>query len=100
MAQKVPLMYLANDILQNSKRQGNEFVQEFWNVLPKAVKDIVSQGDDYGKSVVSRLVFLSIFLSFLIGAFLSLYDGQCLVSAQSHVLCLGSVVFDVRDEEI
>ncbi|KAF3535934.1 hypothetical protein F2Q69_00018639 [Brassica cretica] len=56
MAQKVPLLYLANDILQNSKRQGNEFVQEFWNVLPKAVKDIVSQGDDRGKGVVSRLV--------------------------------------------
>ncbi|CAN6847280.1 unnamed protein product, partial [Brassica oleracea] len=33
-----------------------EFVQEFWNVLPKAVKDIVSQGDDRGKGVVSRLV--------------------------------------------
>ncbi|KAJ4911836.1 ENTH/VHS family protein [Raphanus sativus] len=57
MAQKVPLLYLANDILQNSKRQGNEFVDEFWNVLPKAVKDIaVSQGDDRGKGVVSRLV--------------------------------------------
>ncbi|KAL0842859.1 hypothetical protein Bca101_016104 [Brassica carinata] len=56
MSQKVPLLYLANDILQNSKRQGNEFVQEFWNVLPKAVKDIVSQGDDRGKGVVSRLV--------------------------------------------
>uniref|UniRef100_A0A1J3GYC7 Regulation of nuclear pre-mRNA domain-containing protein 1A n=1 Tax=Noccaea caerulescens TaxID=107243 RepID=A0A1J3GYC7_NOCCA len=56
MTQKVPLMYLANDILQNSKRQGNEFVQAFWNVLPKAVKDIVAQGDDRGKGVVSRLV--------------------------------------------
>ncbi|CAA7034725.1 unnamed protein product [Microthlaspi erraticum] len=56
MVQKVPLMYLANDILQNSKRQGNEFVQEFWNVLPKAVKDMVSQEDDRGKRVVSRLV--------------------------------------------
>lgn len=62
MAQKVPLLYLANDILQNSKRQGNEFVQEFWNVLPKAVKDIVSQGDDRGKGVVSRLVRLSLSL--------------------------------------
>ncbi|KAL1225744.1 hypothetical protein V5N11_005393 [Cardamine amara subsp. amara] len=56
MAQKVPLLYLANDILQNSKRQGTEFVQEFWNVLPKAVKDIVSQGDDRDKGSVSRLV--------------------------------------------
>ncbi|CAA7027152.1 unnamed protein product [Microthlaspi erraticum] len=56
MTQKVPLMYLANDILQNSKRQGNEFVEAFWTVLPKAVKDIVAQGDDRGKGVVSRLV--------------------------------------------
>lgn len=63
MAQKVPLLYLANDILQNSKRQGNEFVDEFWNVLPKAVKDIaVSQGDDRGKGVVSRLVQNTLFL--------------------------------------
>ncbi|KAL1190982.1 hypothetical protein V5N11_021911 [Cardamine amara subsp. amara] len=56
MAQKVPLLYLANDILQNSKRQGNEFVQEFWKVLPGALKDLVSLGDDRGKGVVSRLV--------------------------------------------
>ncbi|KFK25301.1 hypothetical protein AALP_AA8G094700 [Arabis alpina] len=56
MAQKVPLLYLANDILQNSKRKGNEFLQEFWNVLPKAVKDIVTNGDDRGKGVVYRLV--------------------------------------------
>ncbi|CAD5331286.1 unnamed protein product [Arabidopsis thaliana] len=58
MDQKVPLLYLANDILQNSKRQGNEFVQEFWNVLPKALKDIVSQGDDNGKSAVARCLML------------------------------------------
>ncbi|XP_010519842.1 PREDICTED: regulation of nuclear pre-mRNA domain-containing protein 1B-like isoform X2 [Tarenaya hassleriana] len=56
MAQKVPLLYLANDILQNSKRQGNEFVSEFWKVLPGALKDIASKGDERGKGVVSRLV--------------------------------------------
>jgi len=59
IGQKVPLLYLANDILQNSKRQGNEFVQEFWKVLPGALKDIVSLGDDYGKGVVSRLVIIT-----------------------------------------
>ncbi|KAK9272170.1 hypothetical protein L1049_002541 [Liquidambar formosana] len=56
MAQKVPLLYLANDILQNSKRKGNEFVSEFWKVLPAALKDLVEKGDDQGKNVVSRLV--------------------------------------------
>lgn len=56
MAQKVPLLYLANDILQNSKRKGNEFVTEFWKVLPAALKDVYEKGDDHGKNVVSRLV--------------------------------------------
>lgn len=56
MAQKVPLLYLANDILQNSKRKGNEFVTEFWKVLPSALKQMVEKGDDRGTKVVSRLV--------------------------------------------
>lgn len=56
MTQKVPLLYLANDILQNSKRKGNEFVSEFWKVLPAALKEVVEKGDDRGKNVVSRLV--------------------------------------------
>ena len=56
MVQKVPLLYLANDILQNSKRKGNEFVTEFWKVLPAALKDVLEKGDDHGKRVVSRLV--------------------------------------------
>lgn len=56
MAQKVPLLYLANDILQNSKRKGNEFVSEFYKVLPAAVKDVSENGDDRGRTVVSRLV--------------------------------------------
>lgn len=58
MAQKVPLLYLANDILQNSKRKGNEFVSEFWKVLPAALKAVVEKGDDHGKNVVSRLVHI------------------------------------------
>jgi len=99
MDQKVPLLYLANDILQNSKRQGNEFVQEFWNVLPKALKDIVSQGDDNGKSAVARVVFLSLslslFLSFFVGAFVLVWLMLNLM------FCIGgSLVFDVRDEEL
>lgn len=53
---KVPLLYLANDILQNSKRKGNEFVSEFWKVLPRALKDLTEKGDDHGKKVVTRLV--------------------------------------------
>lgn len=62
MAQRVPLLYLANDILQNSKRKGNEFVNEFWKVLPEALKDVIEKNDEQGKRVVSRLV--SPFFSF------------------------------------
>uniref|UniRef100_K3Y733 CID domain-containing protein n=1 Tax=Setaria italica TaxID=4555 RepID=K3Y733_SETIT len=53
--QKVPFLYLANDILQNSKRNGTEFVEEFWKVLPGALKDVTENGDDRGKKVASRL---------------------------------------------
>ncbi|ONK71099.1 uncharacterized protein A4U43_C04F4710 [Asparagus officinalis] len=60
--QKVPLLYLANDILQNSKRTGSEFVGEFWKVLPAAVKVVMENGDDHGKNVVSRLVRIFTFL--------------------------------------
>ncbi|GAV86082.1 CTD_bind domain-containing protein [Cephalotus follicularis] len=56
IVQKVPLLYLANDILQNSKRKGNEFVSEFWKVLPAALKNLTVKGDDHGKTVVARLV--------------------------------------------
>ncbi|XP_050380420.1 uncharacterized protein LOC126797719 [Argentina anserina] len=56
MVQRVPLLYLANDILQNSRRKGNEFVTAFWKVLPGALKVINEEGDDQGKNVVSRLV--------------------------------------------
>ncbi|RDX73777.1 Regulation of nuclear pre-mRNA domain-containing protein 1B [Mucuna pruriens] len=52
MVQRVPLLYLANDILQNSKRKGNEFVTEFWKVLPAALKDVIKKGDDHGKNVI------------------------------------------------
>lgn len=62
MVQKVPLLYLANDILQNSKRKGNEFVTEFWKVLPSALKDVLENGDSHGKNVISRLVSLSYLL--------------------------------------
>ncbi|KAL8151885.1 hypothetical protein V2J09_021693 [Rumex salicifolius] len=56
LSQKIPLLYLANDILQNSKRKGNEFVTEFWKVLPEAIKAVAESGDERGKSVITRLV--------------------------------------------
>lgn len=58
--QRVSFLYLANDILQNSRRKGSEFVNEFWKVLPGALKHVYENGDEYGKKAVTRLVSYSI----------------------------------------
>lgn len=72
---RIPLLYLANDIMQNSKRNGNEFVIEFWKVLPAALKDVIATNDDRGKREVSRLV--------------SLFHSVCKYSkASSECICL------------
>ncbi|KAL5059152.1 hypothetical protein RYX36_030756 [Vicia faba] len=52
--QRVPFLNLANDILQTSKRKGNEFVNEFWKVLPSALKRVYAS-DESGKNSVIRL---------------------------------------------
>ncbi|XAR48345.1 hypothetical protein NMG60_11031144 [Bertholletia excelsa] len=54
--QRVSFLYLANDILQNSRRKGSEFVNEFWKVLPAALKLVYENGDEYGKKAACRLV--------------------------------------------
>uniref|UniRef100_A0A0D9XWI2 CID domain-containing protein n=1 Tax=Leersia perrieri TaxID=77586 RepID=A0A0D9XWI2_9ORYZ len=53
---KVSFLYLSNDILQNSKRRGGEFVNEFWRVLPGLLKDFYVNGGEDGKKVVGRLI--------------------------------------------
>ncbi|VAH92892.1 unnamed protein product [Triticum turgidum subsp. durum] len=53
---KVSFLYLSNDILQNSKRKGGEFVNEFWKVLPGSLKDVHDNGGEHGKKVVARLI--------------------------------------------
>ncbi|KAK9170617.1 hypothetical protein Syun_002757 [Stephania yunnanensis] len=53
--QRISFLYLANDILQNSRRKGSEFVNEFWKVLPACLKNVFENSDD-GKKAVSRLV--------------------------------------------
>ncbi|KAI4348525.1 hypothetical protein L6164_009238 [Bauhinia variegata] len=54
--QRVSFLYLANDILQNSRRKGSEFVNEFWKVLPAALRHVHENGDEYGRKAVTRLV--------------------------------------------
>ncbi|KAJ1273996.1 hypothetical protein BS78_05G029400 [Paspalum vaginatum] len=53
---KVSFLYLSNDILQNSKRKGRDYVNEFWNVLPRSLKHVYENGGEEGKKVVARLI--------------------------------------------
>lgn len=57
--QRLAFLYLANDILQNSRRKGAEFVAEFWKVLPDSLRDVIEHGDGAAKSAALRLVRLS-----------------------------------------
>jgi regulator of Ty1 transposition protein 103 len=54
--QRVPFLYLANDILQNSRRKGLEFVNEFWTVLPPLLRAVVETGDEAVRNAAFRLV--------------------------------------------
>ncbi|KAJ4974952.1 hypothetical protein NE237_008126 [Protea cynaroides] len=54
--QRVSFLYLANDILQNSRRKGSEFVGEFWKVLPDALTDVIENGDEFGTFAALRLI--------------------------------------------
>ncbi|KAK9064718.1 hypothetical protein SSX86_016100 [Deinandra increscens subsp. villosa] len=54
--QRVSFLYLANDILQNSRRKGSEFVGEFWKVLPGALRDVINNMGESEKNAALRLV--------------------------------------------
>ncbi|KAL2529220.1 ENTH/VHS family protein [Forsythia ovata] len=54
--QRLAFLYLANDIIQNSRRKGAEFVTEFWKVLPDALRDVIEHGDELGKNSALRLI--------------------------------------------
>ncbi|GAB2295831.1 hypothetical protein Dimus_029984 [Dionaea muscipula] len=54
--QCISFLFLANDILQNSRRKGTEFVNEFWKVIPAALKNVLEKGDENSKNAVARLV--------------------------------------------
>ncbi|KDP41804.1 hypothetical protein JCGZ_26822 [Jatropha curcas] len=54
--QRLAFLYLANDILQNSRRKGAEFVGEFWKVLPDALRDVINSGDEVGRNAALRLI--------------------------------------------
>ncbi|XP_010679979.2 uncharacterized protein LOC104895228 [Beta vulgaris subsp. vulgaris] len=70
--QRLAFLYLANDILQNSRRKGAEFVGEFWRVLPEALRDVIRNGDDFGRSAALRLI--------------SIWDERKVFGSRGHTL--------------
>lgn len=54
--QRLAFLYLANDILQNSRRKGSEFVNEFWKVLPDALHVVLENGDKSERNAALRLI--------------------------------------------
>uniref|UniRef100_A0A8R7PWE8 CID domain-containing protein n=1 Tax=Triticum urartu TaxID=4572 RepID=A0A8R7PWE8_TRIUA len=52
---KISLLYLANDIMQNSKKDGMRYIHEFLKVIAAALDDLFTNGDDFGRNVVKRL---------------------------------------------
>lgn len=57
--QRLAFLYLANDILQNSRRKGSDFVSEFWKVLPDALHVVLKNGDNSERNAALRLVIFS-----------------------------------------
>ncbi|XP_061197441.1 regulation of nuclear pre-mRNA domain-containing protein 1B-like isoform X2 [Saccostrea echinata] len=55
-SQRLTFMYLANDVIQNSKKKGPEFTRDFATVLPEAYKISTKDADDKIKKSVDRIL--------------------------------------------
>jgi regulator of Ty1 transposition protein 103 len=54
---KLTFMYLANDVIQNSKKKGPEFGKEFGNVLRKAFENMaVPESDEKTRKSIERIL--------------------------------------------
>jgi len=53
---KLVLMYLSNDILQNSRRKGPEYAKEFSHVLPSAFHHCAKECDEKVASALKRIL--------------------------------------------
>ncbi|XP_012688801.2 regulation of nuclear pre-mRNA domain-containing protein 1A isoform X1 [Clupea harengus] len=53
---KLTFVYLANDVIQNSKRKGPEFTQDFAPVIVDAFKHVSSEGEEGCKKQLARVL--------------------------------------------
>ncbi|XP_072532391.1 probable proton-coupled zinc antiporter SLC30A3 isoform X3 [Salminus brasiliensis] len=56
VSRKLTFLYLANDVIQNSKRKGPEFTQDFAPVIIDAFKHVSSEGEDGCKKQLDRVL--------------------------------------------
>ncbi|XP_051517155.1 regulation of nuclear pre-mRNA domain-containing protein 1B-like [Myxocyprinus asiaticus] len=55
-SRKLTFLYLANDVIQNSKKKGPEFTKDFESVLVDACSHVARDGDDGSKKHMERLL--------------------------------------------
>ncbi|XP_065125222.1 regulation of nuclear pre-mRNA domain-containing protein 1B [Paramisgurnus dabryanus] len=55
-SRKLTFLYLANDVIQNSKKKGPEFTKDFEGVLVDACSHVARDGDDGCKKSMERLL--------------------------------------------
>lgn len=53
---RLALLFLANHILQEGRKKGMGFCEEYYKVLPRALSFVAKQGDDKTKKQANRLV--------------------------------------------
>ncbi|XP_051527562.1 regulation of nuclear pre-mRNA domain-containing protein 1A-like isoform X3 [Myxocyprinus asiaticus] len=56
VSRKLTFLYLANDVIQNSKRKGPEFTHDFAPVIVDAFKHVSSEGEESCKKHLSRVL--------------------------------------------
>jgi len=53
---RLTFLYLANDVVQNSKKKGPEFIKSFQHVLPDAYKHTAKEADEKTKGSMERML--------------------------------------------
>ncbi|CAH1779101.1 unnamed protein product, partial [Owenia fusiformis] len=56
VAKKLTFCYLANDVVQNSRKKGSQFITDFQDVLPDAFEECSRDADEKTKKAIRRLV--------------------------------------------
>nr|XP_046217529.1 regulation of nuclear pre-mRNA domain-containing protein 1A-like isoform X1 [Oncorhynchus gorbuscha] len=56
VSRKLTFLYLANDVIQNSKKKGPEFTQDFAPVIVDAFKHVSREGEDPCKKQLGRVL--------------------------------------------